>query len=218
MKTGNGSVYRDIVIVLICLVGAGACVFLALRAGPPRRIPRQERQMARPALERAPLNPVLSRGLRYDPAAHKWFLSAKALQVSDRSIWGRPGRIVKLLYVDYDAKFRVAWAALDVDGYELTTESVTVGQIVTLYVEGTYVSEKGVDWSACPISDEYCVYANFVEGGYPASEDYDGLTMCPSNDLIRSGHAPLQWFHGILFWKIETSDFATQRREARPVI
>jgi hypothetical protein len=44
--------------------------------------------------------------------------------------------------------------------------------------------------------------AGFIEGGFPQSEDYEGLTLCPSNTIIRSGFAPDDWINGMLAWKI----------------
>jgi hypothetical protein len=44
--------------------------------------------------------------------------------------------------------------------------------------------------------------ASFIEGGFPRSEDYDGLTLCLSNRMIRPGFTPDDWINGMLAWKI----------------
>ena len=46
--------------------------------------------------------------------------------------------------------------------------------------------------------------AAFVEGGFPMSEDYDGLTLCPSNTLIRSGFISDDWINGMVAWRVRT--------------
>jgi len=45
--------------------------------------------------------------------------------------------------------------------------------------------------------------AGFIEGGFPQSEDYYRLTLCPSNTIIRSGFAPDDWINEVLAWKIK---------------
>jgi hypothetical protein len=49
------------------------------------------------------------------------------------------------------------------------------------------------------------MYAGFVEGGFPKSEDYGGLTLCPSNTIIRSGFSSADWINGMLAWKVRTA-------------
>src|SRR5690606_21724045 len=91
-----------------------------------------------------------------------------------------------------------------IDDYSFSSgvRDITVGDQITLYVSGDYVSSKGVDWSACPASDEFCQQAAFIEGGFPISEDYSGLTICPSNRLINSGSAEVDWINGMLAWRV----------------
>ncbi|HLE89769.1 MAG TPA: hypothetical protein VI753_01365, partial [Anaerolineales bacterium] len=92
-----------------------------------------------------------------------------------------------------------------IDDYSFNQETSAVigtGQNIQLYVTGAYVSANGVDWEKCPKGDTYCMSAGFIEGGFPQSEDYDGLTLCPSNTIIRSGFAPGNWINGMLAWKI----------------
>ena len=67
-----------------------------------------------------------------------------------------------------------------------------------------YISERGVDWEKCPKDDAYCMNASFVEGGFPMSENYDGLMLCPSNTIIRSGFLPDDWINRMLAWKVRT--------------
>ena len=63
-----------------------------------------------------------------------------------------------------------------------------------------------MDWEKCPKDDIYCMNASFVEGGFPKSDDYEGLTLCPSNSIIQSGFIPNDWINGMLAWKIQTYD------------
>jgi hypothetical protein len=81
-----------------------------------------------------------------------------------------------------------------------------VGDRISLKVAGEFVSLKGVDWSMCPSTDLFCQYAGFIEGGFPVSPDMDGLTMSPSNTLIRFGHVSSDWINGMLAWKILLSE------------
>ena len=103
---------------------------------------------------------------------------------------------------------RQAWAVLKIDDYSFSdsTSDITVGDQITLRVSGDYVSSKGVDWSACPASDEFCQHASFIEGGFPTSEDYGGLTISPSNTLIYSGSVDDDWINGMLAWRIISED------------
>ena len=140
---------------------------------------------------------------KYSESDNSWSLSAQVLTITDVSIYGRPGSIAKIEYV-YNGEEREAWAVLKVDGYSFSdsTSGITVGDHITLRVSGNYVSPKGVDWSMCPASDEYCQRAGFIEGGFPTSEDFGGLTLCPSNTLIYSGSADDDWINGMLAWRI----------------
>lgn len=143
----------------------------------------------------------------YDESNQSWSFSAQVVEIRDVSIYGRPGSIVKLVYVDR-GKAREAWAALTIDNYSFSDASsdITVGDQVTLRVSGNYVSSKGVDWSSCFAGDEFCQYASFIEGGFPKSEDYDGLSISPSNSLIYSGSAARDWINGMLAWQITSEN------------
>ncbi len=72
---------------------------------------------------------------------------------------------------------------------------------------GDYVFTPGV-WigNSCPASDEYGQHGSFIEGGFPTSEDYSGLTISPSNMLIYSGSAEVDWINGMLAWRIILED------------
>jgi hypothetical protein len=144
-----------------------------------------------------------------DPAAYysesdnTWSFSAQVLEIRDASIYGRPGSIARIGYV-HRGEVREAWAVLKIDDYSFSdrTSDITVGDQITLQVSGNYVSRNGVDWSTCPGTDLYCQNAAFIEGGFPVSPDMDGLTISPSNTLIRFGHASSDWINGMLAWRI----------------
>ena len=143
----------------------------------------------------------------YDESNQSWSFSAQVVEIKDVSIYGRPGSIIKIEYMDRE-KMHEAWAVLTMDDYSFSDASsdIVVGDHVILRVSGNYVSSKGVDWSACPASDEYCQVAGFIEGGFPKSEDYDGLTISPSNTLIYSGSVAHDWINGMLAWRINSED------------
>lgn len=147
------------------------------------------------------------------PAAHysesdqSWSFSAQVLQIKDVSIYGRPGSIARIEYVHRE-EVREAWAALRIDDYSFSdgTREIAEGDQITLRVSGDYVSYMGVDWSSCPARDEFCQHAGFIEGGFPTSEDYGGLTISPSNTLIYSGSVDNDWINGMLAWRINSED------------
>jgi hypothetical protein len=147
------------------------------------------------------------------PAAHysesnnSWSFYAKVLEIKDASIYGRPGSIAKIEYV-HRGEAREAWAVLRIDDYSFSdgTREITVGDQITLRASGDYVSPKGVDWNSCPRTDLYCQNAGFIEGGFPVSPDMDGLTISPSNILIRFGDVSSDWINGMLAWKILLSE------------
>jgi hypothetical protein len=143
----------------------------------------------------------------YSQNDNSWSFSARVLEIKDVSIYGRSGSIAKIEYV-HRGEAREGWVVLKIDDYSFsdTTSDVTVGDQVTLRVSGEYVSSQGVDWSACPASDEFCQNAAFIEGGFPTSEDYSGLTISPSNRLIYSGSAEVDWINGTLAWWIISED------------
>ena len=132
-----------------------------------------------------------------------WSFSAQVLEIKDVSIYGRPGSIARIEYL-HRGEVREAWAVLMIDDYSFSdaTSEIKVGDQVTLRVAGDYVSFKGVDWSTCPARDEFCQHAGFIEGGFPTSEDYGGLTISPSNTLIYSGSVAHDWINGMLAWQI----------------
>jgi hypothetical protein len=140
----------------------------------------------------------------YNASTHTWTLFAKILQVKDVSIYGRPGSVAQIAYMN-QGKPQRAWAAVRIDNYFFNDSKfpIAAGSEITLQVWGSYVSSKGVDWTACPGTDLYCQNASFIEGGFPASEDFGGLTVSPSNMLIHQGSATTgDWINGILAWKI----------------
>lgn len=141
----------------------------------------------------------------YSENDHSWSFSAQVLEINDVSIYGRPGSIVRIEYV-HRGEVSEAWAVLRIDDYSFSdaTSDIKMGDEVTLQVSGDYVSFKGVDWSACPARDEFCQHAGFIEGGFPTSEDYGGLTISPSNTLIYSGSVAHDWINGMLAWQIIT--------------
>jgi hypothetical protein len=103
---------------------------------------------------------------------------------------------------------REAWAVLKIDDYSFSnsTSDIAVGDHIILRVSGNYVSSDGVDWSACPMTDAFCQNASFIEGGFPVSEDFGGLTISPSNTLIHWGSGSSDWINGMLAWKILLSE------------
>jgi hypothetical protein len=144
---------------------------------------------------------------RYSESTHSWTLSAKVLQIKAVSIYGRPGSIAKIEYIN-NGKPKQAWAAIKIEDYSFSdsTNAVIEGDKITLQVSGKNVSSRGVDWKACPKNDLYCQNASFIEGGFPASEDFSGLAISPSNMLIYWGSVEgSDWINGILAWKILTS-------------
>lgn len=143
----------------------------------------------------------------YSESDQSWSFSAQVLEIKQVSIYGRPGSIARIEYV-HEGEVRDAWAVLIIDDYSFSdgARGIVVGDQVTLRVSGDYVSSKGVNWSACPASDEYCQHASFIEGGFPTSDDYGGLTISPSNTLIYSGGGNDDWINGMLAWRIVSED------------
>ena len=143
----------------------------------------------------------------YSESDQSWSFSAQVLEIKDVSIYGRPGSIARIEFVDR-GEVNQAWAVLKIDDYSFSdsTSDITVGDQLTLQVSGDYVSPNGVDWSACPRTDLYCQHAGFIEGGFPVSEDFGGLTISPSNTLIRWGSVASDWINGMLAWKIRLSE------------
>ncbi len=147
------------------------------------------------------------------PAAHynerdnSWSVSVEVLEIKDVSIYGRPGSIARIEYA-YDGDACVGWTALRIDDYSFNDSSsaIAVGDQLILRVSGNYISFKGVDWSACPAGDKFCQHASFIEGGFPISKDYGGLTISPSNTLIYSGSLDDDWVNGILAWRINSAN------------
>ena len=141
---------------------------------------------------------------RYSEGDRSWTFFAKVIQLKDVSIYGRPGAIAQVEYVRAGEP-QYAWTVIKIDDYYFGDNdgAIIEGQEITLEVSGEYVSSQGVNWDACPPNDKYCQYASFIEGGFPVSEDYYGLTICPSNALIYSGYASDDWINGMLAWKIK---------------
>jgi len=145
-----------------------------------------------------------SPALQYYESKQTWTLQATVVQIKDVSIYGRPGTIAQIVYSMDGFEPRYAWAVVKIDNYYFSdsTNPITIGKEITLQLSGENVSPMGVDWDACAPDDEYCRQAAFIEGGFPFSQDYDGLTLCPSNTLIRSGGAEKDWVNGMLAWRI----------------
>jgi hypothetical protein len=143
----------------------------------------------------------------YSESDQSWSFSAQVLEIKDVSIYGRPGSIAKIEFIDSGEVYQ-AWAVLKIDDYSFSdsNSAITVGDRITLKVSGEFVSLKGVDWSMCPSTDLFCQHAGFIEGGFPVSPDMDGLTISPSNTLIRFGHVSSDWINGMLAWKILLSE------------
>jgi hypothetical protein len=146
-------------------------------------------------------------GLHYNTDENSWTLYATVLQLKNTSVYGRPGEIAQIEYSLDGERSRYAWIVVKIDDYSFSDDTgaataIDSGQSIQLYVSGAYVSSNGVDWEKCPKNDTYCMNAGFIEGGFPQSEDYDGLTLCPSNTIIRSGFASDDWINGMLAWKI----------------
>lgn len=148
--------------------------------------------------------PVLSLAASYSESDRSWTLFAKVVQLRDVSIYGKPGTIAQVEYLR-DGESEYAWTVSRIDDYYFgeELEAITEGQEIMLEVSGQYVSPQGVNWDACSHGDLYCEYARFIEGGFPISEDYNGLTVCPSNTLIYTGYASDDWINGMLAWKIK---------------
>jgi hypothetical protein len=143
----------------------------------------------------------------YSEIDNSWSFSAQVLDINDVSIYGRPGSIARIEYL-YKGEVHEGWAVLKIDDYSFSDSSsgIAVDDQITLRLSGDYVSSNGVDWSACPAGDEFCQHAGFIEGGFPTSEDYSGLTMSPSNSLIYSGSVDDDWINGMLAWQIISED------------
>jgi hypothetical protein len=199
---------------LVVLQWLGAVPMEAVTKAPHVRVqPASYRAQARKVIvlrpaERGPEDKeVFDRlnGLEYSKTTNTWILYGTVLQLKNTSIYGRPGEIARIAYSLDAESSRFAWIVVKIDDYsfgDVAVEAINIGQKIVLYVSGAYVSSHGVDWEKCPNMDVYCMNAGFVEGGFPQSEDYDGLTLCPSNTMIRSGYAPDDWINGMLAWKI----------------
>jgi hypothetical protein len=151
-----------------------------------------------------PVAPIVA---QYSPSNRAWTFFAKVVELKDVSIYGRPGTIARVEYMR-EGEPQYAWTVIKIDDYYFTDDNsiITEGQEIRLEVSGEYVSSKGVNWDACSVNDKYCQYASFIEGGFPVSEDYNGLTLCPSNTLIYSGYGSNDRINGMLAWKINIED------------
>jgi hypothetical protein len=147
--------------------------------------------------------PVSAPVALFNKTAQSWTLTARVIELKVVSIYGKPGTIAQIEYW-IEGEARHAWAVVQIEDYYFTTDigAVGEGQIILLETTGLHVSPIGVNWDACSPDDVYCRYARFVEGGFPASTDYNGLTICPSNMLIYSGAGSSDWINGMLAWKI----------------
>lgn len=128
------------------------------------------------------------------------------MQLKTTSIYGRSGEISQIEYSLDGERSRYAWVVVKIDNYSFSDDAaINIGQNL-LCVSGMYVSPNGVDWEKFPNKVLYCMNAGFVEGGFLYSEDYDGLALCPSNTIIRSGYTPDNWINGISAWRISVSN------------
>jgi len=192
--------------ILLSLVAVMVVILLAQLSGT------QDTSTPITASEKAFVNAVTSLeeatpAANYSESDQSWSFSAQVLEIKDVSIYGQPGSIAKIEFVDR-GEVNQAWTVLKIDDYSFSdsTSDITVGNQITLQVSGDYVSRNGVDWSACPGTDLYCQHAGFIEGGFPVSEDFGGLTISPSNTLIRWGSVASDWINGMLAWKIHLSE------------
>ncbi len=147
--------------------------------------------------------PVSAPIAQFNKTTQSWTLTARINELKEVSIYGKPATIAQIEYWP-EGQVRHAWAVVQIEDYYFTTDigAIGEGQIILLETAGPHVSPIGVNWDACPPDDVYCRYARFVEGGFPASPDYNGLTICPSNMLIYSGAGSSDWINGMLAWKI----------------
>jgi hypothetical protein len=148
-----------------------------------------------------PVAPIVA---QYSQSNRAWNFFATVVQLKDVSIYGRSGTIARVEYMR-EGEPQYSWAVIKIDDYYFSdsSEAIAEGQEIMLEVSGDHVSAQGVNWDNCPYGNEYCQYASFIEGGFPVSEDYNGLTMCPSNMLIYSGYLSDDWINGMLEWKIK---------------
>jgi hypothetical protein len=153
------------------------------------------------------LVPISSSVAQFNDSKRSWSFSAKVIQLKNVSIYGQPGMIAQIEF-SREGEARHGWVVVQIDDYHFAngTGALRVGQDIVLETAGPHVSSVGVNWDACPSEDPYCRYAGFIEGGFPTSEDYNGLTICPSNGLIYSGDASSDWINGMLAWKIKIID------------
>lgn len=143
------------------------------------------------------------------PVAHfnendgSWAFSATVRQVKDVLIYGKPGTIAQVEYAR-DGETRYAWTVVQIEEYRFVSnvDAIVENQEIILESVGPHVSAQGVRWDSCPSDDLYCQHARFVEGGFPLSEDYNGLAISPSNRMIYSGYAAGDWINGMLAWRI----------------
>ncbi len=151
-----------------------------------------------------PVAPIVA---QYNESDRSWTFFAKVVQLKDVSIYGRPGTIAQIEYMR-KGEPEYGWVVIQIDDFFFTEKiaAIMVEKEIRLQVSGEHVSSKGVNWDACARNDKYCQNASFIEGGFPVSEDYDGLTICPSNELIYSGYASDDWINGMLAWKIKIED------------
>jgi hypothetical protein len=193
-------------IAVISEVSAKAHVHAAsVRSRGATRISPQPLGPPHPALE---IESIVPQGAaEYVESDHAWTLEAKVIQLKEVSIYGREGTIARIQYM-WNGRPQYAWAAVQIDDYYFFEQNVElrVGQSIVLEAAGEYTASEGVDWNLCLSSDVYCEYAGFVEGGFPLSVDYNGLSVCPSNVLIYSGYMPDDWVNGMLAWRIKVAN------------
>ena len=108
------------------------------------------------------------------PAAHysesdqSWSFSAQVLEIKDVSIYGRPGSIARIEYVDR-GEVNQAWAVLKIDDYSFSdsTSDITVGDQITCRCLGTMFHPREWIGARALGADVFCQHAGFIEGGFP---------------------------------------------------
>jgi hypothetical protein len=72
-------------------------------------------------------------------------------------------------------------------------------RLVTLQVDGQFVSPEGIDWERCePADSEFCMLAQFFESLSPSMEDIP--LQGESNLIIHTGSASSHPMYGFLIW------------------
>ena len=129
-------------------------------------------------------------------------------------LWAAVGVTLPPYYTVYDAASRQAYERQGygdqpyyvsfVEGAATRQEALALfsqpGQrLVTLQVDGPFVSPEGINWEHCePVASEFCILARFFESLSPPLEDipFQG----ESNLFIHTGSASSHPMYGFLIW------------------